>query len=107
MLIGERTQPLAYYSHLRRDKACGRCPVVYIWGSPAGASGKEYICQCRRLKRHGFNPWVRNTSWSRKWQPTVVFLPREPHGQRSLVGYSPWGPTESDMIEVTLVHTCE
>ena len=25
------------------------------------------------------------------WQPTLVFLPGEPHGQRSLVGYSPRG----------------
>ena len=29
--------------------------------------------------------------WRRKWQPTVVFLPGESHGWRSLVGYSPWG----------------
>ena len=29
--------------------------------------------------------------WRRKWQLTPVFLPRESHGQRSLVGYSPWG----------------
>ena len=28
--------------------------------------------------------------WRRKQQPTPVFLPREFHGQRSLVGYSPW-----------------
>ena len=27
-----------------------------------------------------------------KWQPTPVFLPAKPHGQRSLAGYSPWGP---------------
>ena len=27
----------------------------------------------------------------RKWQPTPVLLPRKSHGQRSLVGYSPWG----------------
>ena len=27
----------------------------------------------------------------RKWQPTPVFLPGESHGQRSLLGYSPWG----------------
>ena len=26
--------------------------------------------------------------WRRAWQPTLVFLPREFHGQRSLVGYS-------------------
>ena len=29
--------------------------------------------------------------WRRKWQPTLVFLPGESHGQRSLVGYTPWG----------------
>ena len=29
--------------------------------------------------------------WRRAWQPTTVFLPGESHGQRSLVGYSPWG----------------
>ena len=27
----------------------------------------------------------------RALQPTPVFLPKEPHGQRSLVGYGPWG----------------
>ena len=31
-------------------------------------------------------PWVGQIPWSRKWQPTPVFLPRESHGQRSLVG---------------------
>ena len=30
-----------------------------------------------------------------------VFLPRESHGQRSLVGYSPWGHKESDTTAVT------
>ena len=35
----------------------------------------------------------------RAWQPTPVFLPRESHGQRSLVGYSPWSLKESDMTE--------
>ena len=29
--------------------------------------------------------------WRRKWQSTAVFLPGKSHGQRSLVGYSPWG----------------
>ena len=45
------------------------------------------------------NPWVGKIPWRRKWQPTPVFLPGESHGQRSLVGYSPWGPKESDMTE--------
>ena len=35
------------------------------------------------------------------WLPTPVFLPGESHGQRSLVGYSPWGHKESDMTEAT------
>ena len=39
--------------------------------------------------------------WRRKWQPFPVFLPRESHGQRSLVGRRPQGPTELDMTEAT------
>ena len=35
----------------------------------------------------------------RQWQPTPVLLPGESHGQRSLVGYSPWGHKESDTTE--------
>ena len=46
-------------------------------------------------------PWVRKIPWRRAWQPTPVFLPGESHGQRGLVGYSPWGCTESDMTEAT------
>ena len=37
--------------------------------------------------------------WRRKWLPTLVFLPGESHGQRSLAGYSPWGLKESDMSD--------
>jgi len=40
----------------------------------------------------------------RVWQITPVFLPRESHGQRSLVGYKPWGRKELDMTE-QLTHT--
>ena len=42
-----------------------------------------------------FNPHVQKIPWRRKWQPTPVFLPGEFHGQRSLLGYSPWGRKES------------
>ena len=35
--------------------------------------------------------------WRRKWQPTPVALPGKSHGQRSLVGSSPWGRKESGM----------
>ena len=57
---------------------------------------KEYTWQCRGCKRYGFIPWVRKILWNRKWQPTPVFLPGKLHGQRSLVGYNPWGCKESD-----------
>ena len=34
-----------------------------------------------------------------KWQPSPVFLPGKSHGQRSLVGYRPWGHKDLDMID--------
>ena len=37
--------------------------------------------------------------WRRKWQPTSVLWPGKSHGQRSLVGCSPWGHEESDNTE--------
>ena len=37
--------------------------------------------------------------WRRAWEPSPVGLPGESHGQRSLVGYSPWGHKESDTTE--------
>ena len=36
-------------------------------------------------------PRLGSSPWRRKWQPTQVFLPGKSHGQRSLIGYSPWG----------------
>ena len=66
-------------------------------GFSDGSDGKASVClQCRRP---GFNSWVGKIPWRRKWQPTPVFLPGKPHGQRSLVGYSPWGHKESDTTE--------
>ena len=64
---------------------------------PGGSVVKRICLQCRR---HGFNPWVGKIHWRRKWQPTPVCLPGKFHGQRSLVGYSPWDCKESDMTEL-------
>ena len=52
----------------------------------------------------GFDPWVGKIPCKREWQPIPVFLPGEFHGQRSLVGYSPWGRKELDTTE-RLTHT--
>ena len=65
---------------------------------PDGTSGKEPACQCRR---RGFNPWVRKIPWRRAWQATLVCLPGECHGWRSLADYHPKGHKESDTTEAT------
>ena len=52
--------------------------------------------------------WVQFLSreglWRREWQPISVFLPGKFHGQRNLVGYSPWDRKQLDMTE-WLAHT--
>ena len=58
----------------------------------AVAKNSPAISRCR------LQPWVRKTPWRRKWQPTPVFVPGKSNGQRSLVGYSPWGHKELDTI---------
>ena len=70
--------------------------MISLQGFPRWLSGKESAWQCRRCRRRGFNLWIRKIPWSKKWQPALVFLPGKFHGQRSLVGYSPWGCKESD-----------
>ena len=52
-------------------------------------------------KRLGFDPWGWKISWRSAWQPALVFVPGEPHGQRSLVDSSPRSCKESDMTEMT------
>ena len=59
---------------------------------------KGSACQCRRLRRPKFNPWVGKIPWRRKWQLTPVFLPEKFHGQEP-GGFQPRGLKESDLIE--------
>ena len=82
-------------------KICYLCSEAFLLGLssfigatrhqsfPGGASGKEPTCQCRRHKKHGFDPWIRKILWRREWLPIPVFLSGESHGQKSLAGYSP------------------
>ena len=56
----------------------------FVYGLPRWFGGKEPACQCKRLKRCKFNPWVRTIPW----QPTPVFFPGKSYRQRILVGYS-------------------
>ena len=70
--------------------------MTRIWDFPGGSDGKASCFQCGRP---GFHPWVRKILWRRKWQPAPVLLPGKAHGQRTVVGYSPWGHKQSDTTE--------
>ena len=60
--------------------------------------------KCLQHERPGFNPWVGKIPWRRKWQSTPVLLSGKSRGQRSLVGYSPWGRKESNTTGRLHVH---
>ena len=63
-------------------------------GLPRWYSSKEAACQCRRLET-----WVLSLGWEDPLEEErSVFLPVKSHGQKSLVGYSPWGHKELGMI---------
>ena len=70
---------------------------------PTWCSGKESTCKCRRCR---FDPCVGKIPWRRKWQTTPVFLPGKSPGQRSLVGYTPWGCKESYTTAQLHTHVC-
>ena len=54
------------------------------------------VClQCRRPR---FDSWVGKIPWRRKWQPIPIFLPGKSHGQRSFLGYSPWGHKSQTLL---------
>ena len=62
---------------------------------------KNPLGNARDTRDVGLDPWVGKISWSRKWQPTLVFLPGESHGQRGLASYSSWSFKELDTTEHT------
>ena len=63
--------------------------VLVVKNPPASAGG---------IRDEGSIPGSGKIPWRRSWQPTPVFSFGKPHGQRSLVGYSPW-VTELDTSE--------
>ena len=92
--------------------------VVLTVHVPQGYSDHFSSPAARRLycfRWRGFlSAWLRRVGWGhplvryqkcevhqrqRQWHPTPVLLPGKSHGQRSLIGCSPWGRQESDMTE--------
>ena len=50
--------------------------------------------------------WVRKIPWRRAWQPTLVLLLGEFHGQRSLMGYSPYIAKSQTHVLAMILDTC-
>ena len=67
------------------EKMGGNCTRLQAKRASLVTQQSKIHLQCRC----GFSPWVKKIPQKRKWQPTPVFLPGKPHGQRNLVGYSP------------------
>ena len=82
--------------HISQEKLPERNRTSRIYVELFGSDSKASACNCRKCR---FDPWGGKIPWRRKWQPTLVLLPRKLHGWRSLVGYSPWGHKESDTTE--------
>ena len=68
-----------------------RVPLV----APSVSDGKESSCKAGDL---GLIPGLERSP-EQGLQPTQYSCLENPHGQRSLVGYSPWDHKESDTIE--------
>ena len=64
--------------------------LFYLKSSQVALVVKNMLANVGDITDAGSIPWVGKIPWRKKWQPTPVFLPGESHGQRSLVGYSPW-----------------
>ena len=65
-------------------------------GFPGGTDGKESACNVRDL---GSIPGLERSPGEGNGNPLQYSCRENPHGQRSLMGYSPWGQKESDMTE--------
>ena len=83
---GQQVQALFYLPHSRE---------LPWWLIGKKKKKKKKICpQCRRLRRHGFDPWFGKVPRRRKWQPTLarkISLTEKPGGLQSM------GVTKSQM----------
>ena len=69
---------------------------IHIHGLPGGSDGKESTCNAGNL---GLIPGLGRSPGGGHGNPHQYLCLENPHGQRSLVGYSPWGRKESDTTE--------
>ena len=75
--------PINLEAFLYKSNTLDPIPFIYV--------SQVALVEKNAGDRHSFDPWVGKVPWSRKWQSTLVCLPGEFQGQRSLAGYSAWG----------------
>ena len=73
-----------------------RLPTPLFLGFPSGSDGRESACNVGDL---GSIPGLRRSLGGGHGNPLQDSCLENPHGQRSLAGYSQWGHKESDMTE--------
>ena len=81
------------------EQCCVTYCIMKNLGFPGGSDGKESACNAEDL---GLIPGSGRFPGKGNGNPGIVFpvfLPGEFHGQKSLVGYSPWGHKELDTTE--------
>ena len=102
------TKGLEYDSLIEAKIICfpqiGKSYLVIFWTSELSSNEKSWWLSKESACNAGDLGLIsgsgdRKIPLRKEWQPTPVFLPGESQGQRSLVGYSPWGHKESDITE--------
>ena len=73
-----------------------RLPTPVFLGFPCGSAGKESTCNAGNL---GSIPGLGRSPGGGHGNPLQYSCLENPHGQRSLEDYSPWGHKELDMTE--------
>ena len=69
---------------------------MYKTGFPGGSDGKESACNAGDV---GLIPESGRSPRGRHGNPLQYSCLKNPHGQKSLVGYGTWGCKESDKTE--------
>ena len=72
VLVGSGTYGMSMWALCMVSLQWFYCRVL---GLPRWYNSKDSVCQCRRQRKHEFNPWVGKIPWSRKRKLTPVFLP--------------------------------
>ena len=76
-------------------------PTPVFLGFPGGSDGQESACNVGDL---GLNSRLGRSSGGGHGNPLQYSCLENPHGQKSLVGYSPWGHKKLDMTEWLSTH---